>query len=191
MKIQKGDAGYIRSQKKKTGLIVILFVLLVGAILTAGWMHFHTRLNVLTVLAVLLCLPGCKYLVRLVMLLPHRSLDESMELEVSGCTENLAAAYELIITSEKKAMPVEAIVISNHTICGYAQNKKVDTDYLARHIKAILRQNKIEKVTVKIFHDYVAFLSRAEGMNNIAAVEKREPGEWEEDVRQILLAISL
>lgn len=191
MKIQKGDVGYIRSQKKKTLLTVILFAALVGATLFVGWMRFHTRLNVLTVLAVLLCLPGCKYLVRLIMLAPHRSLDESMELEISGCTENLAMAYELIITSEKKAMPVDAIAISKNTICGYAKNEKVDTAYLANHIKSILQQNKIEKVTVKIFHDYVAFLSRAEGMNSIAAVEKYGPEEREELIRQLLLAISI
>ena len=41
------------------------------------------------------------------------------------------------------------------------------------------------------FKDYVAFLSRAEGMQNIASIEKNEPGRREQEIEQLILDISL
>ena len=99
--------------------------------------------------------------------------------------------YDLVVTSERRAMPIEALAISSNTVCGYVRSKKVDTAYAARHIKSILKQNKLEKITVKLFHDYVAFLSRAEGMNSIAAVEQRPAKKQEEKIKEIILNISL
>lgn len=191
MKIHKGEAGYLRAQKKKVTLLTILYFAVIAAILAVGYHLYHTRLNLLTVLAVLLCLPACRTLVRLIMLIPHHSVDEATELEISGCTDHLCMIYDLVITSERKAMPIDAVAISGNTVCGYSRSRSVDTDYASRHIKAILKQNKLDKITVKIFHDYVAFLSRAEGMNNIASVEKKMPGKREAEISQIILNISL
>ena len=190
MKIHKGEAGYIRVQKKKLAIQTVLSFALVAALVITGYLLNHTKLNLLTLVAILGCLPACRTLVNLIMMLGHRSINEATEIEISGCTDQLTPAYDLIITSERKAMPIDAVVISRNTVCGYTKNAKVDTAYAARHIKSILRQNKFDKVTVKIFHDYVAFLSRAEGMNNIAAVEKYDK-KTEEEIREIILDISL
>ena len=59
------------------------------------------------------------------------------------------------------------------------------------HIKDILKDNHYDKMTVKIFHDYTAFLSRAEGMNNMAAVEQKESLRREKKIRKIILNISM
>ena len=76
-------------------------------------------------------------------------------------------------------MPLDAVVVSGHIVCGYASNPKTDEAALARHIKDILKDNHYDKMTVKIFHDYTAFLSRAEGMNNmterIITKRKKDP----------------
>ena len=45
--------------------------------------------------------------------------------------------------------------------------------------------------TVKIFDNYTAFITRAEGMNNIAAVEKKDTKNKEEKIRQIILNLAL
>ena len=171
-------------------IIGVAAVLIIG-LLVAGYMIFDSRLNVLTIIAILICLPVCRTLVNLIMLLPHTSISESTEMEISGKTENLTTLFDLIITSEKKAMKIDSIVISRNVVCGYAKSPKYDTDDAAKHIKSILEQNGIEKVTVKIFKDYVAFLSRAEGMQSIASIEKNEPGRREKEMEQLILDISL
>ena len=76
-------------------------------------------------------------------------------------------------------------------ICGYASNPKTDEATLAQHMKEILKNNHYDKMTIKIFHDYKAFLSRAEGMNNIATVEKNESLRRERAILKIILNISM
>ena len=191
MRAQKGEAGYIRTRKYHlTAEIAFSFAVVIGLVIT-GYIQTKTRLNWLTLVAVLGCLPACRLLVNLIMLIPHHSVNEARELEISGNTEYLTVVYDLVITSERRSMPITALVISGNTVCGYAPDKKVDVAYAARHIKSILKQNSIEKVTVKVFHDYVAFLSRAEGLNSIAAVEGDDNSQQEEAIREIILDISL
>ena len=169
MKIQKGDAGYLRRRKRLLILEAVVSFGLVAALIIAGYVTTKTKLNLLTVVAVLGCLPASRILVNLIMVMPHDSIDEATELEISAVTEELTVAYDLVITSEKKAMPVAAVAIYNNTICGYVPVKKV----------------------VKLFHDYKAFLTRAEGMNNIASVEQQDTRKHEEMIKGLLLDISL
>lgn len=191
MRVDKGDAGYIRNRKVELSIEVTLAFAIVIVLVILGYIQTHTRLNWLTLIAVLGCLPACRILVNLIMLVPHHSINEAKELEISGNTEYLTVLYDLIVTSERKAMPIPAMAISGNILCGYAPDKRLDTIYAAQHIKNILQQNHIEKVSVKIFHDYVAFLSRAEGMNNIASVEQEDSKSLEEDIAEIILDISL
>ena len=186
MKIQKGDAGYLRRRKRLLILEAVVSFGLVAALMIAGYVTTKTKLNLLTVVAVLGCLPASRILV-----MPHDSIDEATELEISAVTEELTVAYDLVITSEKKAMPIAAVAIYNNTICGYVPVKKVDVDYAAKHIRSIMKQNQFDKVVVKLFHDYKAFLTRAEGMNNIASVEQQDTRKHEEMIKGLLLDISL
>ena len=184
MKIQKGDAGYLRRRKRLLILEAVVSFGLVAALVIAGYVTTKTKLNLLTVVAVLGCLPASRILVNLIMVMPHDSIDEATELEISAVTEELTVVYDLVITSEKKAMPIAAVAIYNNTICGYVPVKKVD-------VKSIMKQNQFDKVVVKLFHDYKAFLTRAEGMNNIASVEQQDTRKHEEMIKGLLLDISL
>ena len=155
MKIQKGDAGYLRRRKRLLILEAVVSFGLVAALVIAGYVTTKTKLNLLTVVAVLGCLPASRILVNLIMVMPHDSIDEATELEISAVTEELTVAYDLVITSEKKAMPVAAVAIYNNTICGYVPVKKVDVDYAAKHIKSIMKQNQFDKA-----EDYVNRLAK-------------------------------
>ena len=74
MKIKKGDAGYIRSRKK---LVIIRTALLFGiviALLGLGIWQTGDRMNLLTIVAVLGCLPASKSLVEVILIFPHHSI---------------------------------------------------------------------------------------------------------------------
>ena len=103
----------------------------------------------------------------------------------------LTTAFDMVITSRDKIMPVDAVVISNHTVFGYAHDPKTDTEMAAKHISDILAENHYTKVTVKIFSEYVPFLSRVEGLNNMIEVNHSADKELEEAIRQIILNISM
>jgi hypothetical protein len=191
MKVAKGDAGYIRARKRKILLKTVLEFGIVVALLILGIIETGSRQNLLTVVAILGCLPASKALVELIMVLPHHSISEEMAAEMELNASLLTRVYDMVFTSEKIIMPVEAIVISGNTICGYSSNAKVDINFITKHLNQYLHMNRFDKVSVKIFDNYTAFATRAEGMNNIAAIEKEDTKRHEEGIRQILLNISI
>lgn len=191
MKIVKGSAGYIRMRKKRVILKTILQFGIVIALLILGIVQTGDRLNLLTLVAILGCLPAAKSLVEVIMIFPHHSIDEKMAGEIESKAELLTKAYDMVFTSNDHIMPVDSIVISDNTICGYSSSQKIDIAYTTKHIRQILEQNKYQKITVKIFDNYTAFLTRAEGLNNIAAIEKNDTKKKEDALRHLILNISL
>ena len=175
----------------KVLLKMILQFGIILALLVLGICETGSKKNLLTVIAILGCLPASKTMVEFIMLIPHRTVTRQIVTEIDECANLLTRVYDMVFTSEKKIMPVEAIVISGNTICGYTSNKKADVNLIAQHLKQYLYANKYDKVSVKIFEQYSAFISRAEGMNNIADVEKNDTKRQEEGIRQVLLNISL
>lgn len=191
MKIEKGTPGYLNARKIRLLLLTLLEFGIVIALLVLGYMQTGTRLNLLTVVAIVGCLPACKMLVGLITVLPYRTADQEKATEIQDKAPLLTTAFDLVITSREKIMPVEAVVISGNTVCGYAPNKKTVPEEAARHIKNILEENRLTKITVKIFSDYTPFLTRAEGLNSIAQVEQSEHRKRENRIRRILLNISM
>lgn len=134
------------------------------------------------------CLPASKMLVEFITIAPHQSIEKDIYQEIEAKASLLKRVYDLVITSPEKVMPVDAIVISGHTVIGYASNTKTDEVTCARYLKDMLNANHHEKMTVKIFHDYKAFLSRVEGMNNIVEVGHTENGREDRAVRKLILS---
>lgn len=191
MKISKGDAGYIKKRKKMTLLKTVLEFGVAFALLFIGISQTESRLNVLTIVAILGCLPASKALVEFIMIVPHHSVSNEMAEEIAEKTKSLTVIFDMVFTSEHNIMPVDCIVISGNTICGYTSNKKTDIVFAAKHVKQILVANHQTEVSVKLFDNYTAFLSRAEGMQNIASVEKNDTKKKEETIKNIILNISL
>lgn len=191
MSIQKGEPGYIRAQKIKYLVWTVAEFAIVVALVILGYVQTGSRLNLFTVVAVVGCLPAAKMLVELITLWPHQSVKPEVYQEIEEKAPLLTKAYDLVITGSERVMPVDAFVISGHTACGYSSSRKTDEAKLSAYLKEMLKSNRVEKVTVKVFHDYTAFLARAEGMNNIMTVEKPSGRERENTIRRLFLAVSM
>lgn len=191
MKIKKGDAGYISQRKSRVIVKTVLEFGVVLALLFLGIWQTGDRLNLLTVVAILGCLPASKALVELIMIVPHHSVTKEMADEIQLKGNHLTCAFDMVFTSEKKIMPVESIVISNHTVCGYTSKSKADTNGISAHIKKYLNANKWNKVSVKIFDHYENYLKRIEDMNKIADMESDELKEQETAIKEVILSLSL
>lgn len=192
MKVEKGQAGYLQAQKRRAGLQVFIGFGLVAAILIAGYLQTHSKLNLFTVVAILGCLPASKALVGLITILPHKTIEAEKAEEIKAHTNRMTCAYDLVITSREKIMPVDAVVVSGNTVFGYTSNPKTDPQEVSSHIKNMLAQNRYSKITVKVFADYTAFLSRIEGLDNMLAVdESLADKKKERAIRRIILNISM
>ena len=191
MKIEKGQPGYLKAQRNKMLIQTLVEFGMVLLILIIGILYYHTRLNVFTVVAVVGCLPASKALVELIAILPYKSVEPQKVNEIEEKSSLLTTAYDLVMTSREKIMPVDAIVISGHTVFGYAPNKKTNPEDAASYIRKTLSKNHFDKMTIKIFPDYVAFLSRVEGMQSIMEIEQSDTKKKEQAIRRILLSISM
>lgn len=58
MRVEQGDAGYIRHRKIFLTTEAVLSFAIVIALVMTGYLRTHTRLNLLTLIAVLGCAPG-------------------------------------------------------------------------------------------------------------------------------------
>ena len=69
-KIEKGVPGYLDYKKKIEIIRTVIYFGIVAAIFFLGYFQTHTRLNLLTVVAVLGCLPASKALVGVIARMP-------------------------------------------------------------------------------------------------------------------------
>ena len=191
MKVKKGQPGYISSRKKRYLLLSLIEFAVVIGILLFGYAQTGTKMNLFTVVAIVGCLPACKMMVEFIVMVPFKGIAMSDYEEIQEKAPLLMKVYDLLVSGEDKLMQVDAAVISGRTICGYTSNKKTDEALVSKYIKEMLHNNKCEKVTVKIFNDYNAFLSRAEGMNNIEAVSQEDTGRIERKIRRLHFSTSM
>lgn len=191
MKIQKGEPGYIKARKLKFLIGAVAEFGIVIALVVLGIMQTGSRLNFFTVIAVVGCLPAAKMLVEFIAMMPYASIDPDIYKEIEEKAPLLLKAYDLIITGNDKIMPVDVLVISNHTVCGYTSSAKTDDAGVSQYLKEMLKNNHLEKITVKVFHDYTAFLARAEGMNNVLTVDQSADRRREKKIRQMILTTTM
>lgn len=190
-KQKKGTPGYLEYKKKIEIIRTIIYFLLVAAVYLLGYSQTHSNKNLLTVVAVVGCLPACKALVGVITRLPYPSIDPERAREVKELCPHMTVVFDLVVTSRDKIMPIDVLVISGNKVFGHLSGKKADPQYTEKHIKSILLENHFKEISVKMYPDYKKFLSRVEGLENIAAVEKEDTMEYEAKIRHLIQLISL
>ena len=102
MRTEKGQPGYVKARKQKY---------LLGAVVEFA-IQTGSRLNLLTVVAVVGCLPAAKMLVEFITMAPYKSIEEAKYQELEEKAPLILKAYDMIITSSQKVMPLDAVVVS-------------------------------------------------------------------------------
>lgn len=189
--MNKGDIGYLNNVKKREWIKCSIQWGLVIGLLVVGFITTETKLNWLTFVAILGCLPASKTLVGVIVKLPIKSLDKAKIEQIESASKLLTTSYDVILTNKDKIMPISCIVISGTTVYGYATSGKVGPNEAANYMKSFLGQNDCGNVNVKVFQEFVPFLSRVEGLNNIASVDKRDTKEVEEKIKYVLKLYSM
>ena len=190
-KAERGKPGYVASLKKKYLVTTLIEFAIVIAILVVGIMQTGSRLNVFTVVAILGCLPACKNLVEFIVVAPHKGIELSKYEEIEEKAPAIIKIYDLVVAGQAKLMQLDVVAISGSTVIGFTSSEKTDEVKLAEYFKKLFEAGGYDKITVKIFHDYKAFLARAEGMNSIATVDKQSIKKRERKLRSLIYNTSL
>ncbi len=191
IKYEKGTPGYLREKLKIEILRTVVYFAIVIAVFLLGYSQTHSKKNLLTVVAVVGCLPACKALVGVIMRIPYKTVDPALPDEIGTKAPHLTVIYDLVVTSTEKIMPIDCMVISHQKVYGYTTGKKADLQETAAYLRKMLRQNDFPEVSVKMYDQYKQFLSIVEGLENIAAVEKADTKEEEGQIAHVIMNLSL
>lgn len=190
-KAERGKPGYINSLKRKYLVISIIEFAVVAAVFALGYFQTGSRLNLFTVVAILGCLPASKNLVEYIVVLPHKGIELAKYEEIEEKAPAIMKIYDLVVAGQAKLMQLDVVAISGSTVIGYASSEKTDETKLSEYLKKLFEAGGYDKITVKIFHDYKAFLARAEGMSSIATVDKQSIKKRERKLRSLIYNTSL
>lgn len=189
-KLLKGEYGFYKSQQKKSLLLTILFFAIVLAVFFTGLIATGNRLNVMTVVAVLGCLPACKQTVNLFMLYQKKPCSMERYNAIRTFEKSARIAYELYITSQKGAYPFDAVCVKNHTILFLTHPGKMDTSEFQLFLREILKNNEIKNCTIKVYEKENSFLEHVKSLVALET-ESNEEMELTDTIMRVLLAISL
>ena len=159
-KVKKGNRGYIRYEKIKRLLITLVMFLIPLVIYVTGYLQTGTRLNLFTFVAIMGCLPACKSMVGLIMILMQKSVSREIYEESKKAAGDLVSGYELIFTAYEHTTAVNALVVCGDQIVCYTPDEKADTGYLEKHISRIMAVNGFTEVQVKVFKELKKYQQR-------------------------------
>ena len=199
-KAEKGSYGYIQYQKKKRLVVTFILFLIPLAIYATGYIQTKTRLNLFTVVAILGCLPACKSLVGLIMILMQKPMSHEQYEKAAKAAGGLTAGYELAVTAYEHTTLLQAVVLKGKQIVCLTQDAKTDPSYIEKHIKQMLSANGFPSAQVKVMKDFDKYCQRARQLAAAPKGEEEEnfrederyPGKSSEEVMlRVLCAISL
>lgn len=163
-KVKKGNLGYFQSEKKRKLIITAILFAVPLFIFFTSWIYFKTRMTIWTVVTVVGCLPACKSLVGLIMILKCRPMDRKLYEQIREHQGELDMAYEMYMTFYEKSASIDAFAICGNTVVGFSSDPKIDAAFMEREAQKILRGNGF-KANVKIFTRLPQFLERLDSMN--------------------------
>lgn len=167
----KGTKNYLNTQKKYEIVRTIIYFGISLSLFAAGWITTGTKTNLLTVVAVLGCLPASKSTVEMIMFLRYRSLSEDAAQAIEMHSEGLSVLYDMVFTSYEKNYSIGHFAVKGNTIVGYTQDNKFDEKSFYSHIDQILKKDNIKGTTVKIFSDMKKYTDRLEQLKELDTEE--------------------
>lgn len=185
-KVLKGDYGYLAYQKKVSIIRTVLFFALSLSIYGIGILSTGSNKNLLTVVAVLGCLPACKSAVNAIMFFRATGCSQAAWEKISAYDEKLTGFYDMYFTSYQHNFPISHIVCKGNVICAYTENAKCDCNAGEKHLEQMLQQDGIKNKTVKIFDNLDKYMDRLGQLCDLD-VEDKNKG----DVIRLFLSISL
>lgn len=163
-KVKKGEIGYFQSEKRRRLILTAVLFGIPLLIFFSAWIYHGSRLTIWTVIVVVGCLPACKSMVSLIMMLMRKPMDRKLYDQIHAHEGNLVMAYEMYMTFYEKSAYIDAVAVCGNEVVGYSSDPKIDTAYMAAESQKIIRKNGY-KVNVKILKDLRPFLERLDSMN--------------------------
>lgn len=200
MKAKKGDFGYIHREKIKRLLTTLILFAIPLAAFVGGVLVTKTKNNIITVIALVGCLPACRSLVSTIMMWMQKPMDSAAYEKIRSHAGNLVMAYEMYLTTYEKSTFVESFAVCGNKVVGYSSRIEGSPQFVEQHVKKILKQNGY-KTDVKVMTELKPYLERLDYLNEhqeelekdiVFEPDSRYPDlSRAELIKHIILAVSL
>ena len=159
-KTKKGEYGYLKHQRKlEIAKTAILFCLSL-AVYLSGLLTTGTNKNLLTIVAVLGCLPASRSAVGMIMFLRAKGILPR--------AQGLPQLYDVVLTSYDATFELVHMVFKGNSLIGLTVNPKCKTDACEKHLKEMMAKDAIKDVRVKIFQDTPKYLNRLDQLRELS-----------------------
>ncbi|MCR4597234.1 MAG: hypothetical protein K5673_10670 [Lachnospiraceae bacterium] len=195
-KISKGEYGYITYTRRMAVIRTVVMFVLCLSVFAIGYLTSGTRRNLLTIVAVLGCLPASKSLVNVIMFIKAHGCSADAHDRIEGVMDSVrkvgepvfADAYDLYLTAYQSDYPLSHVIAGRGMVTGLCESGRVDISACEKHIEEHLRADGIKDMTVKIYTGADKYTSR---LKAITELETREGDTGGAAVLATLKAISL
>ena len=185
--IPKGSYGYIENHRTVTAVRTLLFFGVSIGLYVMGCVSTGSNKNLLTIVAVLGCLPACKSLVNFIVFLRASGCSEKLREKVCGYDKILTTFYDMYFTSYQKNYAVSHMALRGNVLCGVTENMKCDCNGAEKHIEQMLLQEGIKNITVKIYSNTDKYIDRLSQITGLDTEEHRN----REQIMNLLYSVIL
>lgn len=187
--VPKGSYGYINNRKKYTALRTVLFFAISAALYISGIIRTGSNKNLLTIVAVLGCLPACKSAVNFILFLRAKGCSDALHEKLAVYEDNaLDVFYDMYFTSYQKNYPISHMALKGSILCGITENPKCSCQEAEKHLEQMLIQEGIKNVTVNLFSQEEKYIDR---LSRLIDLHVEGDKKKEEDILRLLFSISL
>ncbi|MCD7836165.1 MAG: hypothetical protein LUG83_05895 [Lachnospiraceae bacterium] len=172
----KGSYNYLKSQKFYEAARTFIYFAISFALFIAGYFTTGTRLNLLTIVAVLGCLPACRSAVSMIMFMRCRGCSVENAGAICKSRGELDELYDMVFTSYDRNYVIAHLAVKGNTICGFTEDVKLDEQAFYRHIDAILKTDGFRDASIKIYKDIKKYEERLKQMNELDADDANTKG---------------
>jgi len=163
----KGTKDYLNTQKKYEIIRTLLYFGISISLFAAGYIQTGRKTNLLTIVAILGCLPASKSAVGAIMFLRFRSLSHAAAEKIDACCGDLRCLYDMVFTSYQKNYVVSHMAVNGNTVCGYSEQQDFQEADFNSHIDGILKADGLKNVTVKVFTDLQKYTERLKQLQEL------------------------
>lgn len=172
----KGTRDYLKTQSRYELARTLLYFGISISLFAAGIIATGDRMNLLTVAAVLGCLPASKSAIDTFMFMRYKGCCSENADAIDAHMDGLSGLYDRVFTSYSTNFQIAHMTVKGNTLCGFTQDAGFDENAFNEHLSILLQKDGFRDVSIKIFKDIKKYTARLEQLKELDANEKNTAG---------------
>lgn len=191
----KNTYGYLRTQRVYELAKALLLFALAAGIYALGYISTKSNKNLLTIVAVLGCLPASRSAVNMIMVLRFKGIKDADFAKIRPHVGGCASLCDMVFTSYERNYEIHHMAFKGNSLIGFTANPDCDAKGCEKHLHALCVQNNLADVDIRIFKELPKYINRLDQMQELPdyeiSEEQKTPVPKAEVVCALLRAISL